>query len=942
MFIGLFDLMAHNDELKDRIAMAEEELQAVMRGRNTSNFEIQDLTTADMGEHDDGHSRDRWHKELEARASEDHQQEYATATELWNKGTPEAAVKQNAQWGDAEVFAEAVMHHVPEGHQFFDCLETCLTGTPYQVFAEWFVHSSDYDPNGVLDQDALCTAARAFLTASETLSATAVNVGASPSRQYAEGEASIPHPTPGLSRSNVNSRSHDLIDYIQTKPGPTPREHTKPAKVLVHVTVEIGDGRSGTIDVHEGDTAEDLAAEFVARHGLSTTVTEPLAAHVESSIDAVRPKLHSPKKMPKSDLAHPNRASPRTLQPNRSQNSSEWVARMSRPLKGPRACMDPSKSMVPPPNSLYQQNDTPSWGLSPRVQGLGMTPQSSSATQMYIDSREHHTGLDERGAQLSARMRSKSKASMAVSARLYKDAAQRSQKLKNAQQAKEAEEKVKLEAEAKQERRKWGGSPNKPSGPSVRYTMGDDGEQKPVDVYLHLYQEASKMQQKRQADIDAHVKKLEEKEQEVLKKSKLKSWGIPRISKKAQQSERAGGEVWERICDWDGQQRKQHLQDMRKEQVNAEMEGCTFDIAASIQQNPETGYGGRSMKLVNSMVAQAGHEAAPNRFEALYQDAKQRQHRVEQYQNWYPEDHTFNPDIGPDRYKPRVDETDAEFVDRLTYCKQDKMRSVQAPPLVDQNTGQQLFVPKTGRGPMTERNPSGLPIGDYLHACSYDIAEIRAEKEDQRNQIVAKLADQSKTTSNSHAIMENVRQQQLFEIFSAIDTDSDGIIDANAALQAAQHRLPAEIANDICPLVINSGQQHDFRSFYALCHEQVSSALVGPKGYLVPERERHLRSLDEYMISKDPATHTQKSLSHRSAALAKQRRQHRSGSLYQSLTEEREVWDERRRNMSEKKAAEELSACTFQPNVERVGARPKMSNEVAHRLVKPHMPTHAY
>jgi hypothetical protein len=219
---------------------------------------------------------------------------------------------------------------------------------------------------------------------------------------------------------------------------------------------------------------------------------------------------------------------------------------------------------------------------------------------------------------------------------------------------------------------------------------------------------------------------------------------------------------------------------------------------------------------------------------------------------------------------------------------------------------------------------------------------MKAEREAQRESLVASLATQSKTTTNSHSIMENVRQQQLFEIFSAIDTDGDGIIDASAAAEAARSRLPAEIANDICPLVIHSGQQHDFRSFYALCRDQVSSAQVGPKGYLVPERERHMRSLDEYMISKDASTHTRKSLSQRSSALAQQRREHRSGSLYESLTEEREIWDERRRNMSEKKAAEELSACTFQPNVERVGARVKMSGEVAQRLVKPAQPTRAY
>lgn len=130
-------------------------------------------------------------------------------------------------------------------------------------------------------------------------------------------------------------------------------------------------------------------------------------------------------------------------------------------------------------------------------------------------------------------------------------------------------------------------------------------------------------------------------------------------------------QVWERIRDWDGSDRKKHLEAERKQQEEAEMEACTFDIGTSIAQNPETGFGGRSAKLVKTMVANAGEaviesvclidclcdwysvfQVPTSRFDALYNDARQRQLRIEQYQNWYPEDQTFNPDIGPDKYKP--------------------------------------------------------------------------------------------------------------------------------------------------------------------------------------------------------------------------------------------------------------------------------------------------
>merc|ERR1712166_114899 len=778
--LTLVDQMSHsNDELSNRIAMAEDELQNAMRNRNTSSFESEELTTADFG-HDDTRSRERWRHELEARSSETDQQTYAASTELWNQGSPDAAVKGQTQWGDAEVFAEAVMHHVPEGGQFMDCLEHCLNGTPYQVFAEWYVNSVEYDPNGPLDAHAVCEAARAFLTASETLSATAVNVGASPHRQYVEGAPSIPNPTPGLARSNVASRGHDLIDYIQTKPAITPRPMKAP-RVLVHVTVEIGDGRAGTIDVHEGDTPEQLAAAFVKMHGLSNNVIEPLAAHVENSIDAVIPKLHSPKKKATSEPAHPDRASPRTLQ--RPQSTPGWVARMNKPLKGPRACMDPSRNMVASPRGLYEDAEDETWALSPRVTSLGMTPQAANATQVYLDSREQHTGLDERGVQLSARMRSKSKASMAVSARLYKDAAQREQKLKLKQAKNENEKRMKLEAEAKAERRKWGGSPVK-AAPQPRFVMVGD-QQTRVDVHQALYEDHAKRQQKQNADVDKHCKEMAKKEAAVLERSKLECWGKPRISKKARECAREGSEVWERICDWDGAERKEKVEKIKKDHVNAEMDACTFDIAASIATNPETGNGKRSTKLVNNMVSQAGHDSASNRFEALYQDAQQRQLRVEQYQNWYPEDQTFNPDIGPDRYKPRVDETEEQFINRLTYCKQDKMAQPQAHSEIDQNTGQPLFCPVTGRGPLFQRNSQGLPIGEYLHSYSYERHEDRKLTDAEQAEHFREMSNQRKATNNSEFIMERMREQQLFEIFSVIDQDGDGIIDPAAAEHAA-------------------------------------------------------------------------------------------------------------------------------------------------------------
>ena len=53
------------------------------------------------------------------------------------------------------------------------------------------------------------------------------------------------------------------------------------AKVMLHMTVEIGDGRSDTIDVRDGDDPRALADAFCRMHDLSVNVVEPLSDHIK-------------------------------------------------------------------------------------------------------------------------------------------------------------------------------------------------------------------------------------------------------------------------------------------------------------------------------------------------------------------------------------------------------------------------------------------------------------------------------------------------------------------------------------------------------------------------------------------------------------------------------------------------------------------------------------
>jgi hypothetical protein len=68
--------------------------------------------------------------------------------------------------------------------------------------------------------------------------------------------------------------------------------------MLLITTVEIGEGRSASIQVREGDDTLLVAAEFCKAHGLPPSVVEPLAMHLQENIDATDAASHAQARPP--------------------------------------------------------------------------------------------------------------------------------------------------------------------------------------------------------------------------------------------------------------------------------------------------------------------------------------------------------------------------------------------------------------------------------------------------------------------------------------------------------------------------------------------------------------------------------------------------------------------------------------------------------------------
>ena len=59
-------------------------------------------------------------------------------------------------------------------------------------------------------------------------------------------------------------------------------------KPILIITVDIGAGKSGDINVFEGDANEDLARAFCALHGLNDALVPAIAKHIQSNVEALQ------------------------------------------------------------------------------------------------------------------------------------------------------------------------------------------------------------------------------------------------------------------------------------------------------------------------------------------------------------------------------------------------------------------------------------------------------------------------------------------------------------------------------------------------------------------------------------------------------------------------------------------------------------------------------
>ena len=687
----------------------------------------------------------------------------------------------------------------------------------------------------------------------------------------------------------------DLVDSVRsgaagtgsegeatTGRGKTPASGTT-KKVLLIMTVEIGDGRSAAIKVHEGDTAQNLAEQFCVEHSLSTSIVPPLSDHIQQHVSAVIAQREAEGKQ---ESSAPNTA--------RAKEQKE----------------DSPKSKTHR-SSFSSQKEKDAY-FARLAQKKRPSSASAEANALRATSENQTPHIDPHSRRLAS-----ARGSSSVFDRLHQNATIRRRNQEDLEVLAKNKELEELRA--------------KPEMTWITKELTKSRNKAHYENYgVRLYQEGLlQLEQKR--ELQKKAAELKEKEESALVENSKK------VVKTADPEEAPWVRQYQEAAN-----RKERGTAKKEKLEKQKFSECTF--------KPQIN--GRSRKLMD-VKAEMYKESKLPTHEQLFQDAERRRIRQSEYHNWYPEEHTFQPHINVQIDR---EEGEDEFLNRLVYSYKEQEEMLQKKreeknKMVDES-GQELFKPKTGRAPSFNRNNTTLPIGDFLFASRYEFEDIRDRLRLEEESRLKKMANQPKTQETSARIVEDMKRKRLMEIFNALDQDRDGYV----TLDDVEINENAEkaVKDDLVPLMLEDGSsQYNFDSFYMLIERNWKKLqAAGPRSHFyqlnrkkkVPQPSPTAATMNQDN-AEDATFHPH--INPTSEELARrQRDQSGHKPVFEKLASEVERRRRNMRELEEKKKNDELKECTFAPQIdlnsrrlsrkyETRGPNTSRSDSVAARLAQP-------
>ena len=171
----------------------------------------------------------------------------------------------------------------------------------------------------------------------------------------------------------------------------------------------------------------------------------------------------------------------------------------------------------------------------------------------------------------------------------------------------------------------------------------------------------------------------------------------------------------------------------------------------------------RALPVLASYFSRALSACADSRAPRAALSPRARQHR----------EFSFKPDIGTAKLRPKPDDSQGDFTDRLCYeyetrnALREKLRQKHEQKH-DAATGQPLFTPLVGRGPAAARAAPDSTIHESLHAQARQAESERAARARVHDEEARQRASTSHTSDTSAKMLGEMKLRSFSEVYRAL------------------------------------------------------------------------------------------------------------------------------------------------------------------------------
>ncbi len=433
-----------------------------------------------------------------------------------------------------------------------------------------------------------------------------------------------------------------------------------------------------------------------------------------------------------------------------------------------------------------------------------------------------------------------------------------------------------------------------------------------------LFEEAKEFMEKRKREIEI-AKIIEEK------KPELEATFKPEVSETAKNMH-FDQDVVTRLFESLGKSVDQREKLVRAV-VEEESKECTFHPELNRNSEKYIREKERLRKLQNA-----------EHFDLLHMEAKIRQNKRNEDHDKFPEGATFHPKIAKTSIqivREKRNEDANEFLNRLVNSKEETKKHIeqlaaQIHSNRDPETGKPYFHPVVSSNIKVKRDK---PIYEELFKSSKELHQVKQQLSEEYNAKLKELSKTVKVNNTTNAVVKDMIEKKLSKLFDFFDEDADGYIYIR---QMDLSQLEPELANQVSVIMGDFMSEHKplitREEFITAMKERVEKTKnSGPPliTTLASFSKKKLTRLNAPIAATiDPSYCTFKpKVSKTSQDISKSKRYSEDNAYYsgneneskesyfETLSREKQLWNEKLNRLRQEKVDRELEECTFHPNL---------------------------